>query len=54
MVVVVAAAETRTGREAMWTEGGAVLGPGSYWPWFCLISEKACCRLTAEADWDRL
>lgn len=38
------------GTEGM--EGGAVLGPGSNW--FCLSSEKACCKLTAPADWDKL
>lgn len=30
---------------------GAVLGPGSNWLW--RISEKACWRLTVEAEWDR-
>lgn len=35
-----------------WTEAGAVLGPGSRMlP--RLISPKACCRLTEEADRDR-
>lgn len=33
-----------------WIEAGAVLGPASNW--FCLSSEKACCKLTAPADGD--
>lgn len=35
------------GREVL-RVGGAVLGPGSYWP--CRISANACCRESAEAD----
>lgn len=31
--------------------GGAVLGPSVTWA--CLSSEKACCRLREEAEWDK-
>lgn len=37
-----------------WMEAGAVLGPASNWAGFCLSSVKACWRVIAPADWDKV